>query len=535
MTSDAYGRHVVDDTSDQDDVVEFDAGHDQTQTATGWRTRSLRRSAGLGLGYLVVSYVVLYPILSTPMYADDFVNPFAQAADGGPTVVDGVSFAWTGVTEGASFRVLGAMFGSFVNWLLLWLSATFDIGISTLYSGLKFALIIACASSIAWFWSELSRLVGRRIEWFGALVYVSVTMFTTLQIHAAWSNDPVGNYPLVGFGGTGLGFVFLGFTIRFVRLNTAAAAAVATLAALVSVSYYEINVGAVMGASAILALAVVRSLKRSDHARTAVLGSAAILFTPALFLLAGRQVTGDQAATYGGTTIRIGGSALRAFGLGGAGTIPGAAWRLSVDSLGGVLDMVPFAIGVAVLLTWIAAIHRQAALSANASIPSVSDRALATAAACGLGIYWLVAILLQAITVKVQDETLELGYVYSSYSFGAAIIALLLAIAARATMHDRRLRTALPVLAACAVAFVLVQQTINWRLAEQLNSAVTPSRQLLDAFDDSATPPERCQALLNWSVGGWPDYYEVGMIDGLDVMYRYYFGEPFCEAFVRPP
>ena len=49
---------------------------------------------------------------------------------------------------------------------------------------------------------------------------MSVTLFTTLQIHAYWSNDPVGNYPLVGFGGSALGFVFLGSAIRFVRVKT---------------------------------------------------------------------------------------------------------------------------------------------------------------------------------------------------------------------------------------------------------------------------------------------------------------------------
>ncbi len=139
-------------------------------------------------------------------------------------------------------------------------------------------------------------------------------------------------------------------------------------------------------------------------------------------------------------------TALRTFGLGLAGSIPGAAWRLSVDMLGGVLDMVPFAIGVAVLLTWIAMIRRRDALRADDPMASISDATLAGAVAVALAIYWLVAILVQAITVKVQDETIELGYVYTSYSFGAAVIALFLAIVGRAAIHDSRFRGALPVL-----------------------------------------------------------------------------------------
>ena len=80
---------------------------------------------------------------------------------------------------------------------------------------------------------------------------------------------------------------------------------------------------------------------------------------------------------------------------------------------------------------------------------------------------------MQAITVKVQDDDYELGYVYTSYSFGAAVIALLLAIVARAAIRDSpafgaRCPFSVPV----PFPFVLVQQTINWRLSEQLNEAV---------------------------------------------------------------
>ena len=57
----------------------------------------------------------------------------------------------------------------------------------------------------------------------------------------------------------------------------------------------------------------------------------------------------------------------------------------------------------------------------------------------------------------------------------------------------------------------------------------------VDAFDDDAPVPERCQALANWTAGGWPDYYETGMVDGLEVAYEYYFDEPFCDGFTRPP
>lgn len=500
----------------------------------------LRRSAAprvvWSIAYLVVSYVVLYPILVAPVVADDYVNPFVQADDGGPTLLDGLRYSWTGTTEGASFRLLGGMVGSAVNWSTLWLSTTFDIGITSLYLVLKFTLIILCAVSVAWFWNQLSMVIGRRVGRFEALAFVSIALFTTLQIHAYWSNDPVANYPLVGFGAAALGFLFLGSAVRFTRLKTIGSATIATVAALAAVSYYEMNVAAVMAASLLLGLITVRLWNDRARRWKVFMGSMMIIVVPALYILAGRRVTGDQSQSYGGTTVRLGSSALRTFGLGLASSLPGAAWRLSIDTLGGTLGIVSFAIAVTVLLIWISIVWIERVRNAEDSqVPWIRDRRLTVVLFAAMVSYWFIAVGVQAITVKVQDETLRLGYVYTSYCVGAAVVALGLAIAARSVCGDRRLRAYLPVLGAVAVSFVLVQQTVNWRLSEQLNASLIPNRQLLAAFDDSTTPPERCQALLAWTSGGWPEYYETGMIEGLDVAYEYYFGEPFCDGFVRPP
>jgi hypothetical protein len=486
--------------------------------------------------YLAVSYILLYPILVSPVVADDYINPFVQADEGGTTLIDGLRFAWKGATEGASFRPLGGVVGSATTWSMLSLSATFDIGMSTLYSALKFILILLCATSIAWFWKQFSASIGRPVRTFEALVFVSLGLFSTLQIHAYWSNDPVANYPLVGFGATALGFVFLGCVMRFVRLRSAGSAAIAAIAALAAVSYYELNVSAVMAASLVLALFTVRAWSDRGVRWKVLIGSLTIVLVPAIFILAGRTVTGDQSQNYGGTTVRLGSTALRTFGLGLASSLPGAAWRLSIETLGGTLGIVTFAIAVTVLLGWFGGGWIRLRRGTEGSEgPSTRDPWLAVVLLAAMGTYWFVAVGIQAITVKVQDETLRLGFVYTSYAVGAAVIALGLAVAARWIAGQRRLDGLLPVVAAVALCFVLVQQTVNWRLSEQLNAALVPNRQLLASFDGDTTAPERCQALLAWTSGGWPDYYENGMIDGLDVAYEYYFGEPFCDGFVRPP
>ena len=234
---------------------------------------------------------------------------------------------------------------------VIYLSVTFDIGISSLYAGLKFVMIIACdAASLAWCWSCLTDLTDRSITFRRALGFVSLTFFTTLQIHAYWSNDPVGNYPLVGFGSTALAFAFLALVLRFVREAIPLRALAATVGAVVAVGYYELNVGAVMGAGVVLALFIVRQWSQRDVRWRALLGSSAILLTPAFFVIYGRTVTGEQAESYGGTTVRLGRVAAETFGLGVLSSLPGAAWGLSIRTLGGTLGMVWLAIAVVALL-----------------------------------------------------------------------------------------------------------------------------------------------------------------------------------------
>ena len=260
------------------------------------------------------------------------------------------------------------------------------------------------------------------------------------------------------------------------------------------------------------------------------------MLTPACLLIYGRTVTGDQAQSYGGTTVRLGRAAVETFGLGILSSLPGAAWGLSIRTLGGTLGIVWLAMAVVALLAgisfvWMRSFHGQDVFARP------EGRHLVTwAFALTCVTFWFVAVAIQAITVKVQDEVIELGYVYTSYCVGAAVVSLGLAAGIRELVARRQYWGYYgPALLAVGLSFALVQLTVNWRLSEQLNAALVPNRQLLAAFDEDAPVPERCQALQNWTAGGWPDYYEVGMIDGLEVVFEYYFDEPFCDGFVRPP
>jgi hypothetical protein len=153
--------------------------------------------------------------------------------------------------------------------------------------------------------------------------------------------------------------------------------------------------------------------------------------------------------------------------------------------------------------------------------------AMKLACAMAVFIYASFALSLQSITVKVQNEAPGIGYVYTWYAMTSCAVALLIAVAGRrlAAMSAGTWRVLLIVV---SVSFLFVQNTVNWRLSEQLAVSWGVNRRLLDAFDDDASVGERCATLVAWTSVKWPDYYRTGVINGLQESYLFYFDEPFC-------
>ncbi len=137
------------------------------------------------------------------------------------------------------------------------------------------------------------------------------------------------------------------------------------------------------------------------------------------------------------------------------------------------------------------------------------------------------ALALQSVTIKVQDEAPGLGYVYTWYAMTSSAVALGLAVVARAAWV-RRGETVARVVLAIGVSVLFVQNTVNWRLSEQLVVNYGKNVRLVDAFDDGVPAVQRCAALLHWQATVWPDYYEQGVTDGISEAFDFYFDEPFC-------
>ncbi len=183
-------------------------------------------------------------------------------------------------------------------------------------------------------------------------------------------------------------------------------------------------------------LFIVRRWPDRDVRWRAVLGSTAIVLTPACLLIYGRTVTGDQAESYGGTTVRgpsrgrdlRSGSPEQSAGR-SVGVVHSDPRRDARDCVAGdgrrriarrhCVCMDP-------LVSW------------PGGLRSPRGRHLVTWAfvlACVTFLF--VAVALQAITVKVQDEVIELGYVYTSYCVGAAVVSLGLAAGIRSLVARR--------------------------------------------------------------------------------------------------
>ncbi len=496
------------------------------------------RNATRAFFYLSGSFFLLYPVLSSPVIADDFVTPFYQGLfykrDGWSAFLEALSYGWRSGTEGANFRVLGSTIGSLWLWLWLTVGAHFDISMTTLYALTKYVVYLGCAASLASFWWVVSREYGRGIRYWDALVMTSFALFATIQNHGLWSSDPVASFPLAGYGSAAIGFAALSCAVLAVRQQSRRSFLLAAGMSLASVLYYEINLGAVLGVGVILAAGcwLHRDNPRLLFANLA--GGALVVGLPVLVLLFGRTVAMGNSVSYGGTVFRLAGTP-RTFFLGVLNSLPGSAWTLSERQSGGRFTLAFFSLGVLLLLVWLLRWWLQTSSPWDGVSHGGGSHWAMVKIAIGVGVatYALGAIGLQAMTVKVQDETLGLGYVYTYYAVSSCAVALAIAVAARYLFSRRNASAIQFLMCSVAVIFLVIQSTVSWGVTKKLNGVVAPNRRLLNTFDVDVDQAQRCQALAEWTAGGWPDSYEIDMVAGLQHSYKVYFGELFCKGFFR--
>jgi hypothetical protein len=488
--------------------------------------------------YTTYSTLLLFPILSTPVVADDFAGPFYQFNSIGFGLTPAVKFGWNNAYVGVNFRILGMPFGSVIHFLYVDLAGRFGIPISTSYFITKLVVYLGIGIVASWVCVEMLRLVGKELSYWTVLFVSSTVIFVSLQNHGMWSNDPVSGYPLAGFGSVILGLSVLTYSLKSARLGiTRSRIAGLTILTTASVLYYELNVGMIIGVAPLLALAALRSapdVSISLFAKIKKLIFVAIpCVVPALALGWGRIISGSSPQSYGGTTIRLGSRAVNTFLSGMISTLPGSAWALSSQFLGGSIGFIRGVMPIVVLAVLVVFVFLHSE-SQRTRATQKCDYQLMAPAVTALFAFWFVGVGIQAVTSKVQDESPQIGYVYTYYAIGATVVAILISLMILYFGSSLRLKTATVTVGLILLIVGSCQLTINWQLMDKMNASLEPNRALLDAFSSQTEVPYRCRALIHWTNGGWPSYYEEGMTNGLQAAYLHYHGEKFCPNFVMP-
>lgn len=489
--------------------------------------------------YIFYSTLLLFPLLSTPVVSDDFAAPFYQFQRIGFGATAAIKYGWDNAYGGVNFRILGMPFGSLIHFLYVDMAGRFGIRMSTSYFMTKLVIFLGVGITAFWVCRELLILAGKRISNWTILFVSSTVFFVTLQNHAMWSNDPVASYPLAGFGSVILGLAVLATALSTVRRGLSAQRLISlTLLTTAAVLYYELNVGIVLGIAPLLVMAActpkIGSPLISTRTRLLRLVQVSVpCVVPAIALVFGRMLSGSSAQTYGGTTIRLGRRSLETFRDGLISTLPGSSWNLSREQLGGSIGLLLWMVPITLVLIFVL-VSSLTSQHVQIQQPATTRNLVVGAAIFALTSYWFVGVGIQSVTVKVQDESLRIGYVYTYYAIGATVVAIMLTLVVLFFFSTLGTKSSTVMALSAASVFSFVQLTVNWRIMEKMNESLVPNRELLVAFSSQADVPHRCRALLDWSNGPWPDYYEEGMIGGLQAAYRHYHDEDFCPNFERP-
>ena len=485
--------------------------------------------------FVVMSALALKPVLTTAIVADDFYVLFYTEQLGGGSFVKALEIGMDGASLG-HFNYLGQVIGAMTSWLWIQLSFVHDVRFSVVFAATKLVVYLAVASAAARFCRRALAAGGVSLSPWRTRIYVAVALFGSLQIHVPWSNDPTGSYPMAGFASAAIGFFVLSFAVdayvepswrRSIGLGIAACAAVL---------YYEINVAV---AIALVPVACMLAFRRDDEGRRSwrnVLLAGIPLGIPAFVTLVLRLTTQPEPGgfEYSGTTISTDATLIPSFLKALVSSLPGSAWKLSRDWLATpiwirvtpVLLLVLFAVVLGVL----AKLHPYPE-RARVSRPWL----LASLVAAPL-IYWVIATAIQSATPKVRSESLGIGYVYNYYAIGAVSVAVLVVITAVVIAPVVRHRgIVLAVLVPVVVAALSVQFLISSNVRARLAEVTEPNADLLTAYADHLPIDQRCDALIIWTNGAWPEYYERGVVDGLESASETYRDEPFCDEPIAPP
>lgn len=494
--------------------------------------------------FMALSAVFLRPILIAPIIGDDFLNPWQQFANTGTSPAGIWRFAIDATTNAGHFNYLGQVVGAYISALWMWMMSDLGIRYTTMYAVTKLIVYTLTVAAVGSFVRTAAALVGRHISPWRGRIYVAIPLFGILQIHLPWSHDPVATYPLSGFASAAIGFMVMKLAIDAYRSAALRASIIAGSAGVASILYYEIEVAAI---AALVPLALWAWRAHGGGrvgARKVAIPVAFTLALPTLAAAAFFLYSRANSISYGGTQVEVGSRTAGTFRIAFLGTLPGSAWNLSREFLAGPIAIRGYATAILILtatvLFTLASRFRpqpdpppdSAGLMAGPADRRVTM--LAMAAVCmSPVIYWVGATVIQSSTPKVQNEITRIGAVYNYYAVGTAAIASLVVLVILFWPPRWNVGVIRIGALATAIGFICIQYMVNWNINDRYQGYATLNRQLQAAFSDHSPMAHRCAVLVEWEAVAWPEYLEVAIVDGYQISYEHYHGEPFCEGFTR--
>ncbi len=462
---------------------------------------------------------MIAPAVFTPLVADDFIisiySNYVIKED-----------SWWDVTYGAIAQSLGGthftVFNALISgyWLKIWLSISQEFHLN-LHYGFWFAKVVVYATwfiSLRYFFHKVLQFRVSRIR----IDFILILSFATiLQIHALWSNDPVTNYVFAGFLPVTFALITLSKYFEYSKNPTLRNMVNVSALSLVSLLFYEINF-ALVPAFIIVTLLTRRSEEKSNYKITLLRLTPAGFTTIALIFL--RTFTGQNAGAYNGTTILFNFDSLKSLIINVCGAIPTSTWFLA-SKVDGLNISVPLFVSISLILFYLNNAQRaldRKHVTKKSRIKQVDNNVVIL---ISITVWGLGAVAIQSLTPKIQIEVNEIGKVYTSYASSATVTTILLT-----AFILRKIKTKTNIKYSFILVLAAAQITLNLGLNQKLWEVMNPNVRLINVATTPTDSIRRCEALNDWLNVGFPTYYEVGTVRGLNVYSKAVNNELFCEG-----
>ena len=482
---------------------------------------------------VTITFVGLTPAMTSPVLGDDLVviaEGFAERTSGQGVLGYAASYADQMIAGGHVLPV-GGFFSAVQVSVVEFLSRT-GIPVSLTWGITRVALIVgslvALAVSVS-FW--LNRLVGRSSGSFGVnslvVFLLSSSVFIgTVQIHGAWSQDPVLSYALASWGTPALGLIYFLLAGVLLRKRTPSLLLIGlVILGLVGVLLYEPFIVAVGAAYVAVLLQVILSQpERAQWVRLALFTGVTLVVCASFALIQAWRVS--QPSEYNGTQVGFRDMIIPTWVTGFLSSVPLTSTPLALREtppLGGfpLLVVVPILISLVLALGAYRIVRRGDGFQVNARA--------ATPPAVFLLLLWAGTALVFATSSKYQLEIgTQLGRTYLFYATGA------LAFCGLATIGLLWLapysRAVFPVFVVIVISIAGWQWSVNARSLGSIEDTYGWTRIAADSLSKTIDVEERCRVFERISQRDIPVFYRDGVASSLSDVYKYRFGLRYCEA-----